>query len=185
MPKKIFYPFFVFLILALVTGCDNPSSSVNLDEVESQFIIFSNSQHSTDINVGNLIDADLLEESQINFKYENKIKGISANISDQQAERLTARGDEGPEIIPGKFIIVFNDPFDGKQNVTEEGNKWSMETIKLIQFKYDISDEKISHRYGYVIFGFAAELSDEQLFELDSEELISRVSPDVIFNIGD
>lgn len=183
MVCKIYYSFLLFLIVALITGCDSPTSDIGMEE-KSQFVVFSNSESSTDSQINNLIEANLLQEIQINFQYKNKIKGFSADISDQQAERISAKEYEGVEVIPGQFIIIFVDPFDGEKFLTEEGNKWAMETIEEIQNKYDISDKKVLHRYGYAIYGFAAQLSDEQLFELDSEELISYIEPDAIFNLN-
>lgn len=170
-------------IIIFFTGCDDPTSNTERD-INTEFVIFQNSERgTTESQINNLVEANVLQESQIKFSYENKITGFSATLSQSQIDILNSSEYADTGIIPGEFIIVFIDPFDSEKYGTEEGNQWSMKTIKKLQFKYGISDEQVLSRYGYAIFGFAAELSDEQLYELEQEILVDHIEPNAIFSL--
>jgi hypothetical protein len=181
--KKLFYPFILLFVIGLYTGCDVTSQAPNNKQLSTQFIIFADSG-ATDVHIASLISAKILQESQINYRYKNKINGFSADLSQKQLNRINSKKYViSTDIIPGIFIIVFKDPFNGKKYVTDEGNAWSMKTIKKMQAKYNISDAQVLSRYGYAIFGFAAKLKDKQLYELDHEKLVKNIGSDLLYHL--
>jgi hypothetical protein len=164
-------------------SCDTPAS--NSLEESKEFVLFKNAdQNSIDQQIEGLKNSIGLQEYQINYRYKNNIRGISANLAQSQVSLLEDISSDDWEVIPGEFIIVFVDPFDGEKYGTEEGNQWSMKTIEKLQDKYGINDDKILGKWGYALFGFAAELTDEQLYYLEEENIISYIEVNRRFQLG-
>ena len=184
MSNKTFLSYTLVLLITLLSlGCDTPTSELE-EKLNKEIVIFEGiGQSITDQGIKDLKRSIQLKESQINYRYEKKISGISANLTKSQSKALKKETSEDVEVIPGQFIIFFIDPFDGEKYVTEEGNRWSMETIDKMQERYGITDDKILHRYGYATFGFAAKLSDEQLYNMEEEDLIKHIAQDFSFQI--
>lgn len=159
---------------AMIIGCSSPVSPD--EELITKFVLTK--------KIDEQIKKYNLREDQIHYRYQNAISGFSAGLTRTQIDALSQ--DQTPEImeIPGEFIIIFIDPFDGEKWITEEGAEWSWKTIKKLQDKYNIEDNQIMSRYGYAIRGFAAELNDEQLYGLDNEEVVEKISPNAYLSLG-
>ena len=182
--KTCFIYFLPILISFLSFSCDTPTSN-SVEKEGKEFVIFKSAdQNSIDQQIDGLKNSIGLRESQINYRYKKKISGLSAYLTQSQVSQLEDESSDEWEVIPGEFIIVFVDPFDGEKYVTEEGNQWSMKTIEKLQDKYDISDDKILSKYGYALFGFAAELTDEQLYNLEEEDIINHIEANRRFQLG-
>lgn len=181
--KKYFLYFLPVLISLFSFSCDTPAS--NSLEESKKFVLFKNAdQNSIDQQIEGLKNSIGLQEYQINYRYKNNIRGISANLAQSQVSLLEDISSDDWEVIPGEFIIVFVDPFDGEKYGTEEGSQWSMKTIEKLQDKYGINDDKILGKWGYALFGFAAELTDEQLYYLEEENIISYIEVNRRFQLG-
>lgn len=178
--RKIAITSIIIFFTAFFTGCDDPTSNTDRDK-NTDFVIFQNSEKgTTELQINNLVDANVLEKSQIKFSYENKISGFSATLSQSQIDLLNSEKYEGSIIIPGEFILVFNNPFD-KNWDKEKKAKWTLQAIEEMQIKYGIRDEQILSKYEYVLYGFAAELSDKQLYNLCYENIINYIEPNIKF----
>jgi hypothetical protein len=182
--KKTIYPLVLLFIIGLYTSCDTPTANKDTKS-KDKIVIFQNSaKGTTDQQINSLIKRDVLQKSQIKFRYENKISGFSAKLSSLQVNYLNSKKNKDWEIIPGQFIVTFKDPFNGKKYITDEGHAWSMKMIKKMQKKYNISDDQILSKYGYASFGFAAKLNDKQFYKLDHEKLVKNIEPNVAIHVN-
>lgn len=171
---------FLFIVIIFVS-CDSLTSSQD-EQYVTKFLFLDGTDAAL---LDERIKSYSLTQEQIRFHFKNKIVGLSAEFNSEQLNRLTQDFSEHElQTIPSEFIITFIDPFDGEKWVTEEGAQWSWKTIKKIQEKYGIDNDQIMNKYGYAIRGFAAKLTDEQLFGLDNDNLVKRISPNAMLSLG-
>lgn len=170
-----------FTVLIALYSCDSPTSDTQSED-SIEIVIFQNvDTENLEKEVQNFANNYNIEESQVRFRYEHKLQGISAVLKSSQVNSLAqqTKGGECPCIVPGRFITVFTYPPNFTDWNRETRSQWSEEKIDFIQEEYHITDQQIIHRYTVVTPGFAANLDDEQLFELDNEDLIRHIAPDV------
>jgi len=172
----------IFLVIVILFVSCNPITSNQNEDYVTKFLFFYDLDFT---QIEAKIESYSLTQDQIHFHYQNKISGLSADFSEEQLKRVKQDPSEKEfQTIPGEFIITFIDPFDGEMWLAEEGAKWSWETINKMQEKYGIGNDQIMNRYGYAIRGFAAKLNDEQIFGLDNDDLVKRISPNASLSIG-
>lgn len=179
--RKSYFAYLFLFIVIIFVSCDPVTSSQ--DEQSATKFLFLNGTDAA------LLDEQIknysITQEQIHYNFMNKIVGLSAEFNSKQLNRLNNDFSEHQlQSIPGEFIITFIDPFDGEKWMTEEGAQWSRDTIKEMQEKYGIDDNQIMNKYGYAIRGFSAKLNDEQLFGLDNDTLVKRISLNDSFSIG-
>lgn len=173
--KNFIKSLLLFGIVLIVYGC---SDSVAIFDENETVILFLDEESFNSLEW--VLAGYSINQNQVRHLYHNKFFGISANLNPGQLSKI---GEDFPpgsvSEIPGEFIIIFEDPFDGEKWVTEEGAEWSWKTIELLQQRHDISDSQITHRYGYATRGFAAELDDDQVSGLDNEAVIKSIVPNI------
>ena len=178
--KSSFAYTFIFIVIFFVS-CDSLTSSQD-EQYATRFLLSDGTDAAL---LDERIKSYSLTQEQIRFHFKNKIIGVSAEFNSEQLNRLTQHFSKHEiQTIPSEFIITFIDPFDGEKWVTEEGAQWSWETIKKMQEKYSIDNNQIMSKYGFAIRGFAAKLNDEQLFGLDNDDLVKRISPNAKLSFG-
>lgn len=179
--KRTLFTLLLFTLLFPLYSCHSPTSE-NQDEDSIEIVIFQNVEHENlQVEIQNFVRNYDIDENQVRFRYEHKLKGISAVLKSSQVTSLAQKSEKGscPCIIPGQFIVTFSEPADFMDWDREARNEWSADKINSMQDQYNITNEQIIHRYTAVLPGFAANLNDEQLFELDNENLIKQIAPDV------
>jgi hypothetical protein len=93
---------------------------------------------------------------------------------------------QGGEVIPGQFIVVFNDNGAALRKSFEDYSTSQInmrkEVVSLLS-KYRIAEEHLLHVFSSSIEGFAVKLTKEQLSQLTNDPLISYVEPDRIASL--
>lgn len=75
--------------------------------------------------------------------------------------QLTFSEKEMPEIVPGRYIVVFKD--QSYRQITSEAAELANQRINSIISNLNIHPDSLIHRYKYALKGFAAKLSENQI----------------------
>lgn len=100
------------------------------------------------------------------------------NINLTQAE-LATNGQES-SFIPGKYIVVLNESNINFRKSKNYENAQAGMRILANDFaaRYQLNESNIGRVYGSLIAGFAAELSKEQVIEMEKDPRVNYIEPD-------
>jgi subtilisin family serine protease len=89
-------------------------------------------------------------------------------------------------IIPGKYIVVYNDDVKMQSGdiLTYEQGIEQVTTATLEIFReHQVAEENLGYVYGFVMQGFSASLSNEELIRLAGDPRVKYIEPDGIVSI--
>lgn len=95
---------------------------------------------------------------------------------EEKAEQILAKNGQP---IPGQYIVVFKRPEEAIQSRAKRA-QIAEQKIEAVIRDYAIPQSQIKSRYKYSVSGFTAELNDEQLKNLKTDERISFIEQDKI-----
>lgn len=106
----------------------------------------------------------------------------------QEAEVVKTAPNHG-EIIPGKYIVVFNDgSIDNASFRTiddYEARTKAMKKVVANAFsKYGVTEDKIEHAYSSTISGIALSLDAANIERLSKDSRVSYIEPDRVVALG-
>ncbi len=99
--------------------------------------------------------------------------------ADSQEKLQKTRGDGG-EVIPGEYIVVFKDQWEGRIN-----NEVAQEALQFVNNKietFGIKEQNVKSRYEYALRGFAATLTEAQLEAIKKNPQVDFVEQNQRFN---
>lgn len=91
------------------------------------------------------------------------------------------KGNLGPEIIEGEYIVTFENQFSGRISQAVANQVEQLRTDILNS--HNISQKAVFAEYSYAIKGFAAELTDKELAALKKDPRIKDISPNAYFQL--
>ena len=90
------------------------------------------------------------------------------------------------DIIKGQYIVVFHDDVklksDGVFSFDETIEQVTTATLEIFQ-EYQVPEENLGHVYGFVLDGFSAKLSDDELIRLRKDPRVKYIEHDAIMSI--
>lgn len=95
---------------------------------------------------------------------------------DQQKEKITA------DAIEGQYIVVMKETQDNRFKAGEVNMIESARTNLISEA--GIQDDRVFARYNHTIAGFAAQLSDEQVRSLESNEKVAYIEKDRVYTFA-
>ena len=87
------------------------------------------------------------------------------------------------DIIEGQYIVVFHDDVklksDGVFGFDETIEQVTTATLEIFQ-EYQVPEENLGHVYGFVLDGFSAKLSDDELIRLRKDPRVKYIEHDAV-----
>ena len=80
------------------------------------------------------------------------------------------------EAIPGQYIVVLEDPWDGE--ISEEVAGVARELISSVRADFAIPDDSVKSEYEYALRGFTARMSEETVEQLNEDTRVNYVVQD-------
>ena len=87
-----------------------------------------------------------------------------------------------PRFIEGEYIVIFEEQWD--REISEQIGRQADQLREEILHAHGIHEDVVLNRYRYVIKGFAAALSKEQVEALKNDPRIARVSPNALLRLA-
>ncbi|MDR9415477.1 MAG: S8 family serine peptidase, partial [Gracilimonas sp.] len=88
--------------------------------------------------------------------------------------------ESGGEVIPGEYIVVFKDQWEGRIN-----NNVAQEALQFVNDKiseFGVEEKNVKSRYEYALRGFAAKLTDKQIEAIKRNPNVDFVEKNRRFN---
>lgn len=87
------------------------------------------------------------------------------------------------DIIKGQYIVVFHEDVklksDGVFSFDETIEQVTTATLEIFQ-EYQVPEENLGHVYGFVLDGFSAKLSDDELIRLRKDPRVKYIEHDAV-----
>lgn len=99
------------------------------------------------------------------------------NSQAQENTTLAKSAEKVPELVPGRYIVVYKDQNDRK--ISEQAAQEAVQRTEAIFSELNIKQDSLIHQYKYALKGFAANLTEEQVEQLKKDPRIEAVVQDV------
>ncbi len=94
---------------------------------------------------------------------------------------------ESGTIIPGQYVVVLKEPGALKTNSSanyDQATAYAKTKAMAVMSDNGISSEKIKLAYGTAIFGFSANLTDQEVIALRADKRVAYIENDRMFALG-
>ena len=86
--------------------------------------------------------------------------------------------------IPGEYIVVYNELPGNRPDAWEQGIERAREVTRGVLDEFRVPAENLGYVYAYVIEGFSAKLTDEQVSRLERDRRIKYIEPNQKMSIS-
>jgi subtilisin family serine protease len=93
---------------------------------------------------------------------------------------IVASGD----VIPGQYIVVYNQLPGNRPDAWEQGIERARQVTNGILDEFEVPAENLGYVYAFVIEGFSATLTDDQVNRLQRDRRINYIEPDQVISIS-
>jgi hypothetical protein len=99
------------------------------------------------------------------------------NNQTQDNITLAKATKKGPELVPGRYIVVYKD--QGNRQISKQAAEVARQRTDAIFSELSIKKDSLIHQYSYALKGFAAKLTTEQVQALKKDRRVEAIVQDV------